>query len=59
MQFDEFKKYVADNIKAYLPQEYEGAEVSVRQATKNNDISLSALCIVGEHKTTPSIYLEQ
>lgn len=59
MQFDEFKKYVADNIKAYLPQEYEGAEVSIRQATKNNDISLSALCIVGEHKTTPSIYLEQ
>lgn len=59
MQFDEFKKYVADNIKVYLPQEYKSAEVSVRQATKNNDISLSALCIVGEHKTTPSIYLEQ
>ena len=59
MQFDEFKKYVADNIKTYLPQEYESAEVSVRQATKNNNISLSALCIVGEHKTTPNIYLEQ
>lgn len=59
MQFDEFKKYVADNIKAYLPQEYENASVSVRQATKNNNISLSALCIVGEHKTAPNIYLEQ
>ena len=59
MRFDEFKKYVADNIKAYLPQEYENASVSVRQATKNNNISLSALCIVGEHKTAPNIYLEQ
>lgn len=59
MQFDEFKKYVAENIKAYLPQEYENASVSVRQATKNNNISLSALCIVGEHKTAPNIYLEQ
>ena len=59
MQFDEFKKYVADNIKTYLPQEYENASVSVRQATKNNNISLSALCIVGEHKTAPNIYLEQ
>ena len=59
MRFDEFKKYVADNIKTYLPQEYENANVSVRQAAKNNDISLSALCIVGEHKTAPNIYLEQ
>ena len=59
MQFDEFKKYVADNIKTYLPQEYEDARVSVNQAVKNNDITLSALCIVGEHKTAPSIYLEQ
>ncbi len=59
MQFDEFKKYVAENIKTYLPQEYENASVSVRQATKNNNISLSALCIVGEHKTAPNIYLEQ
>ena len=59
MQFDEFKKYVAENIKTYLPQEYEDARVSVNQAVKNNDITLSALCIVGEHKTAPSIYLEQ
>ena len=59
MQYDEFKKYVAENIKSYLPQEYKDAEVSVRQTVKNNDISLSALCIVGDHKTTPSIYLEQ
>jgi len=59
MQFDEFKKYVAENIKTYLPQEYENASVSIRQATKNNNISLSALCIVGEHKTAPNIYLEQ
>lgn len=59
MQFDEFKKYVAENIKTYLPQEYENASVSVRQAAKNNNISLSALCIVGEHKTAPNIYLEQ
>ena len=59
MQFDKFMKYVAENIKEYLPPEYRDAEVSVAKAVKNNDITLNSLCIVGEHKTTPSIYLEQ
>lgn len=59
MQFDKFMKYVAENIKEYLPPQYRDAEVSIAKAVKNNDITLNSLCIVGEHKTTPSIYLEQ
>ena len=34
MQFDKFMKYVAENIKEYLPPKYRDAEVSVAKAVK-------------------------
>lgn len=59
MQFDEFMKYAVENIKAYLPQEYQDANVFLGKGLKNNTVPMNALCIVGKERVVPSIYLEQ
>lgn len=59
MEFGEFKDYAVENIKKYLPQEYQDAEVNIVQTVKNNDITLNALCVIGKDNAVPSLYLEQ
>lgn len=59
LDFEEFKKEVADNIKDFLPTEYEDASISTKQVVKNNDVELTSLNIYREGETiTPTIYLE-
>ena len=59
MDFEEFKKNVAENIKDYLPEQYQNAEVSIQEVTKSNDIVLSGLMIKTEDSNiAPNIYLE-
>lgn len=59
LDFEEFKKEVADNIKDFFPPEYEDASVSTKQVVKNNDVELTSLNIYREGETlTPTIYLE-
>lgn len=59
LDFEEFKKEVADNIKDFLPPEYADASVSTKQVVKNNDVELTSLNIYREGETlTPTIYLE-
>ena len=59
MTFDEFKASVADNIKDYLPEQYQNAEVTLQEVTKSNDITLTGLMIKNEDSNiAPNIYLE-
>ena len=59
MNFDEFKQNVAENIKSYLPEQYQNAEVTIQEVTKSNDITLSGLMIrTEENNIAPNIYLE-
>lgn len=59
MTFEEFKQEVSENIKDYLPKEYEKGEVAINDVIKNNDMHLSGLTIrLEENPLTPTVYLE-
>ena len=56
MDFDEFKEKVKDNIKSYLPMQYEKANVSLQSVVKNNDVQLTGLVIrLEENNIAPFI----
>ena len=56
MDFDEFKEKVKDNIKNYLPMQYEKANVSLQSVVKNNDVQLTGLMIrLEENNIAPFI----
>lgn len=57
---NEFYSKIQENIKDYLPEEYAGADVRVRDVLKNNDTVMNALTLIipGE-KLAPTIYLNQ
>ena len=58
MKYEEFKEYLVQRIKDYLPAKYIEAEVSVRPINKNNTI-LDSLFIKNENQNTiPTIYIE-
>lgn len=60
MDFDEFKEKVKDNIKNYLPMQYEKANVSLQSVVKNNDVQLTGLMIrQEENNIAPFIYLDR
>ena len=55
----EFAQVVADEIREYLPEEYEGAEIVLKDVRKNNDTLRTALCIKKkEENVSPALYLE-
>ena len=59
LNFDEFKAYVQDHIKEHLPEEYANATVKLQEVVKNNDNTLSGVCIQKEDSNiAPNIYLE-
>lgn len=58
MQYESFKKYIADNVKSFLPTEYENYEVDIVEQRKNNNVFWDALSIKGEKNIMPVIYLE-
>ena len=59
MNFEEFKNSVAENIRDYLPEQYQNAEITIQEVTKSNDIVLSGLMIRTEdNNIAPNIYLE-
>lgn len=56
---DEFFEKIVNEIKDYLPEDYEDASVALRQVTKNNDTVMNALIVkLPEENITPSIYLD-
>ncbi len=59
MNFEEFKDNVVENIKDYLPERFENADVTLQDVTKNNDRQLTGLIVRTEDSNiTPTIYLE-
>lgn len=58
MQYENFKNYIRDNIKEYLPPEYAEHEVRITKQQKNNNVVLDAVLIHGKGQLTPVIYLE-
>lgn len=58
MTFEEFKKQIAEEIKAYLPGEFADASVNLQKVTKNNDTILDAVTITNPGSNiSPTIYL--
>lgn len=58
LSYEEFKNEVKASIKDYLPEEYENAEVSIMEATKNNDSTYDVLMVKREgDSVTPRIPL--
>lgn len=59
LDFDEFCEHVRYNMKYFLPDEFEDAEVVINTVTKNNGKQLKALNVrLPESRITPNIYLE-
>lgn len=59
MTFEEFKEEVKENIKDYLPIDYQDAKVEINDVIKNNDTHLSGLTIRKEDTgIAPTLYLE-
>ena len=58
MNYENFKQYVADHIKGFLPQDYDVNEISITEQRKNNNVIWDALSIKGDRNIVPAIYLE-
>jgi hypothetical protein len=58
MNYTEFKNFVAENIKQYLPEDFAEAEVSVMNMVKPNT-TISALSVrKSDSNISPNVYLE-
>lgn len=58
MNYEEFKEYLINHIAEYLPEEYQGADVSILSQVKNNDTVLDGLRIEkGDEQTVPLLYV--
>lgn len=58
MQYEEFKQYVVNHVRDYLPPAYRECKVSVAAQRKNNNVIWDALSIKGSGNVVPAIYLE-
>ena len=60
MEFTEFTKAVAGQIREFLPERFSDADVELKVVTKNNNVKLTGLTIKSvESRVAPTIYLEQ
>lgn len=58
MTFEEFKETIVADIKEFLPDRYENADISIQTVMKNNDVKLDAITIrLVDNNITPTIYL--
>lgn len=59
MDRNEFFDYVKENIRDYLPADYQGAQVDLITKAKNNDLILTGVLIrKEEERMSPNIYLD-
>ena len=57
--FNEFLDYVMENIPEHLPESLMGAQISLREVRKNNDLILHGMEVLPEDSNiAPSIYLD-
>lgn len=60
MRMNEFKDYLAENVKDYLPQSYDDAKISFQEVIKNGDQHLTGMTITRPGETVvPTIYIDQ
>ena len=59
MNYSEFKDYMKEHIKEFLPEEYRDGTVEIQSVYKNNDVILDSIRIKGidEGRVVPVIYL--
>ncbi|MDO4553662.1 MAG: DUF5688 family protein [Lachnospiraceae bacterium] len=58
MNYQEFKDFVKENIKDYLPEKYQDADVQVCEFSKNNNLKLDGLTVTPpDQNVAPTIYL--
>ena len=59
MKFEEFKKYVIDNIMSYIPEEFQEGKVETTNVTKANDTELTGIMVKKPGTNiSPTVYLE-
>ena len=59
MKFEEFKEAVKENILGCMPEDFEGATVTIKEVVKTNDVKLSGLTVLKKGAViAPTIYLE-
>lgn len=59
MNYEEFKQYIIDHIKEYMPEEYQDATVEIHSVMKNNDVQMDGLTVAKPNQViSPNIYLE-
>lgn len=58
MNYQEFKNFIMENIKDYLPEQYKDAEIMIHPVRKNNGIDLDGLIIrLPDQNICPNIYM--
>ncbi len=58
MSFDEFKDTIVDEIKAFLPEKYEDADITINTVHKNNEELTGITIRTSESNIAPNIYLD-
>ncbi len=59
LNFEEFKDYVLEHIREYLPEYLSDADISIHTVQKNNGLELEGITV--RHKDSniaPTVYLE-
>lgn len=60
MTKQEFMRHIAENIREYLPQSFEEAEISLQEVRKQNGTMQTGIIIrKGEENISPCIYLDE
>ncbi len=60
MNYEDFCNTVAEEIREYLPEEYDGASIELKQVVKNNDNVLTGISITKPGQNIcPNIYLDR
>lgn len=60
MNYGEFMKYIIDNVKSYLPGEYQDSSVQIQTVVKNNNQRFDGLLIKRpDSNICPTIYLNK
>lgn len=58
MNYQEFKNFIMENIKNYLPDKYQDAEIMIHPVRKNNGVDLDGIIIrLPDQNICPNIYL--
>lgn len=60
MDYQKFQETIMEQIKEYLPEQYQQSEIDIKAVNKNNNLKLDGLTIrLPEENVTPTIYLNQ